>query len=605
MFVELVERGITNRGKIVPIGAVGISPRDYEAYITLFPFDKSINNYVKTHGTIKDFKGQHSLLSIPIDIDNDNDLEGSRKSTLSIIERLNMVYNISPDELFIYYSGNKGFHVMLVDKLIGSGGIFYDSVGARCKSFIFDKFGDIPNIDGKIYEDHRIFRIPNSLHVKTNRYKVEITYEELKQGCEFIINLSKQPRFVKRRIAYSDIRVNRLLADDFSGYVVGTTIRTETGRVDVGFWGAMEKGIRNDGYYKQACALFTHSELSEKSILEIIYSINQSSREPLTASEIQTVVRSAYQKSKTKQIQAEQSERIYTFKDAVPLWLDSIKPEKNKLTLGFESFDVEMRGKLRGKVCDVIGYGGSKKSLYAQWVGYKNVLKKQRVLYSTMEMGIPDLMTRAINMSVEGERYSGALELEVMDKSNPQGVVDFLDNKIEKLFCDYLLMTDSVAMTAEKYDKLIENINQRTGLLDILIIDGLGMMGGNGTETERYSEATKELKDLAKKHNIFIILICHVSKGEERDSKDLSRAIRSSEKIIDNCDFYISLAQFKLIDVDGRPTYNNKYGNARLVNKRGSGAVIDQFFQLGNLVMDFLPCEENAVKVVGSTSSAF
>ena len=47
MFVELVERDVKNRGNIVPIGKVGMASRDYEAYISLFPFDKNIIEYAK------------------------------------------------------------------------------------------------------------------------------------------------------------------------------------------------------------------------------------------------------------------------------------------------------------------------------------------------------------------------------------------------------------------------------------------------------------------------------------------------------------------------------------------------------------------------------
>jgi len=38
----------------------------------------------------------------------------------------------------------------------------------------------------------------------------------------------------------------------------------------------------------------------------------------------------------------------------------------------------------------------------------------------------------------------------------------------------------------------------------MLIPDGLSMMGGKGEETELVNRHTKELKQLAIKHNIFI-----------------------------------------------------------------------------------------------------
>ena len=588
MFVELVERGINNRGNIVPIGNVGIAPRDYEAYISLFPFDKQVNEYVRINNTIKGYKGQHACTYICIDIDNESDKESSRLSALDTISRLNSRYNISSDDLFIYYSGNKGFHVYIVDRLIGIQNRYFDEIGAKCKSFIAENFGDIPNIDSKIYEDHRIIRIPNSRHAKTGMYKVEITIDELRLGMESICILAKAPRSLKRNKSYSDIHENTRFKDDFMSYFKGVKV---VDRVSDGtFWGVMDKGNRNDGYYKQACSLFTYSELSEQSIFEIIYAINLSASDPVSTQELKALVRSA---SRTKSVEEEKEEnlRLYTFRDAVPLWIDSIKPEVNKITLGFESFDNEMRGKLRGKVCDVIGYGGSKKSLLSQWIGMMNIKSNQRILYSTMEMGIPDLMTRAINMTVEPERFNAAFELEQMDKTAPQNVLKFLDEKVSDLFQDKLLMTDSSSMTAEKYDRLITDISNRTGKVDILIVDGLGMMGGKEKEVDRYSEATKELKELAKKWNMLVVIICHIAKGEERTTKDLSKMIRGSEKIVDNCDFYISMAQHRMTGADGFGDFNNRFGNARLVNKRGSGAVVDQFFELNTMMLQFVASE--------------
>ena len=582
MYVELVTDSIKNRGKFVPIGQVGTADRHTESYISLFPFDKNVLEYINIHGSITGYKGQHACLFICIDIDNENDLESSRQSSLDVIERLNTYYGISPNELFIYYSGNKGFHIYLVDRLIGIQNRFFDSIGAKCKSFVSETFAGINNVDTIIYEDHRIIRIPNSRHAKSNRYKIELTYDELKLDLDEIKTLANNPRHIKRAKLYSDIQVSEKLHSDFMSYFSGVTVENDKRKDATGFWGAMADGERNSGYHKQACALFSSSNLSEKSIFEIISALNSGANNPLPIEELRLIVRSA---SKVKN-RIEQEAKLYTFHDAIPIWLDSIKPEKNKLTLAFDKFDDEMKGRLRGKVCDIIGYGGSKKSLLAQYIAICNIYAGQRVLYSSMEMGIPDLMTRAINMIITPERYSSSWELEMIDKTDHNHVLRVLDENASPILGDKFQMTDSGSMTSEKYDLMIQGIVARTGNVDILVVDGLGMMGGSGDETARYSQASKELKDLAKKWNMFVMLICHVSKGEDRESKDLSKVVRSSEKIIDNCDFYLSMAQHKLL-VDGLHDYNNQFGNARLVNKRGSGRSIDVFFELDTQMLHF------------------
>jgi len=591
MYVELVERSVNNRGNIVPISKAGKMSRDYEAYTSLFPFDKNILPYVELHGTIKGYSGEHACLFLCIDIDNENDLEGSRHSTLQVIDRLNSIYNISPDELFIYYSGNKGFHVYLCDRLLGIHGRYFESIGSKCKNYIKDTFGGIANIDTVIYEDHRLIRIPNSKHAKTGRYKVEITLDELNLGIENIKEISMAPREANRKILYTDIQKSEKLFNDFLSYLSGTKA-TEYGAKDSdGFWGVMPAGNRNSGYHKQACSLFKNSTFSEPVVFDIISSLNKSSTEPLLVEEITSIVRSA---AKVR-VQVEQKFKLYTFQDAIPLWLDSIKPEKNRLTLVFEELEKEMRGKLRGKVCDIIGYGGSKKSLFAQFVALSNITSGQRVLYSTMEMSVANLMERTINMTLEPEQYSASLELEIIDKHDHEYVVRALEENASPILGDKLWMADAGSMTCDGYDEMIKEIVARTGMVDVLVVDGLGMMGGAGEETARYSQATKELKDLAKKWNMFVILICHISKGEDRECRDLSKAVRGSEKIIDNCDFYISMAQHKMT-TEGMPDYNNKYGNIRLVNKRGSGKVIDIFYELDTRSLFFNKTEKSNIQ---------
>lgn len=604
MFVELVEYGITKRGKIVPYAEVSIAPRNYEAYMSLYPFDKEIVGYVNTNGSIANFKGKHACKFICIDIDNEKDIIGSQNSAIKVVERLNSIYGINPDELFIYYSGNKGFHIYLVDRILGTTDNYYDNIGDKCKSFIGDILDGIENIDGKIYEDHRIMRIPNSLHAKTKRYKIELTFDELKGDIFGIYELSSQPRHITRKVIYQNIHINNKLSEDFFRHFnkrVDVQPNKKVGGDGV-FWGAMERGNRNDGYYKQACALFKYSELSEKSILSIISAINSASSEPLSQFEIERIVLSA---SRENSRGGDGIAKIYTFGDAIPIWIDSIRQEMNTMTFGFAVFDRELKGKLRGKVCDIIGYSGSKKSLFSQWVAYLNISSGCRVLYSSMEMGVSDLMARAINMVVEPERFTASYEFEQMYKERPQDVEKFLGESVQKIYSDKLIMTDASSMTSKKYDSMIEEITTKIGNVDMLVVDGLGMMGGDADEVKRYSQASKELKELAKKWNIFVILICHLSKGAERDSKDVTDKIRGSEKIIDNCDFHVTMSQYRLTDDKGNINYNNPYGNARLVNKRGSGNIIDRFFRINTQQLLFNEFEEVNVKNSFMNTSIF
>jgi len=596
MFVELIEGAITNRGNIIPIGTVGTKRRDVETYITMFPFTKDILDYVKINGTIKGYSGKHACTYLAIDIDKEGDLEGARLSALAVITRLNTLYSIAPDELFIFFSGSKGFHIYLVDRLLGIQNRFFDNLGESVKGFISKKLAGIQDVDLIIYEDHRIIRVVNSKHAKTGLYKIELSYEDLQKSAEQIRELAIDIYKPARKILYSDIQVNEKLHNEFIACFGSQAKIKEPVRHDI-FWGAMPEGRRNDGYYRQAAALVQYSELSEQSIYQIIKSLNDASENPLPDREIKTIVNGAYSNATVKKEDQKADElRIYTFRDCIPLWMDSIKPEKNKITMGFENFDLEMQGKLRGTLGVVIGYGGSKKSLYSQYISYLNVLNEQRIIYSSMEMGLPAVMSRFIDMSVSMQGGGNAHNILQRNHDAPDYVTDILSNYCAETYKDLLLSTDQSSMTYEKYKGLIDSVKQKIGLVDILIVDGLSMMGGSGTETENYSLNSKMLKELAKEENIFILLIAHVSKGGNRDDKDLARHIRASEKIIDNCDWYISASQIKASDPnkDFEPTI----GNFRLVNKRGSGNVIDQAFDLDVSKLHFKAIDQDVIQTV-------
>ena len=558
MIVEVV-KDLKVRGTLEEAGKIYPKFRDYEYYISLFPFDKSIEKYVEINGSISGHKGKHYCKYILIDIDSDN-LEEARQSTIQLIQRLNLEHHIDPNELYIWFSGNKGFHIALVNKIYGKLDPC-EHIAEKVKNAIAELSEGIDNIDLKIYENHRLIRVENSLNIKSGLYKIQISYDELLKDIESIKELAKQPREFKREILLTNIRFYKSIANLIK-------LKTEEKNyIENGFFLPSEKGNRNDKLFKQACMLFNKSELHDKSILEIIKSFNMASPEPLPEHEIITIVRSA------KRLKNENKDDIIisTFADLIPLWLDSIEEESNKISLVFPSLNYEFQGKLRGKVGVVIGYGGSKKSIYGANVCFNNIYNNQRCIYSNMEMGEAELMSRFINIAISDTQGLPTQDLEKHQRNNAN---NFLNTKVANIFKDKLLICQNSNMNCEKYDMMLSQAETNYGKTDILIIDGFSMMGGKGTETEVYTQNSKELKELAKKWNIFILSIVHASKGEDYDTRDLTRKARSSEKIMDNCDWAMTLSQVK-----GQLDYERDKGAYHLWNKRGSGFRIEKGFK--------------------------
>lgn len=563
MYVEEVEHSITNRGKIIDAGSVKPIPRDHEYYISLFPYDKTILDYVKIEKTVKGHTGRHGCNYIIFDIDRENDLEGARRDALQLIGHLQSEYGLSPDDLYIWFSGSKGFHIAIVNKTYGTLEPCV-GMGEAIKRAALELAGNI-QLDPVIYEDHRIIRIENSVNAKTGLYKIQLSHDELIiNSIDDIKELAKNPRTLERKKSYQDIQLNELIAR----VVNSSFLKTETDDyIETGFFAPPEQGNRNNKLFAQACALFSNTSLHEKSIREIIKSINRATTAPLQDHEVNSIVNSARSKRKDKE---KEQLKIVTFSDMWPVFIESLKEADNKLSMVFTSVDDVFKGKLRSLVGVVLGYGGAKKSLYAQNVCYKNILSGNRCLYSNMEMGLSTLTSRFIDIAVEG--YNRALASQFIENDFKGGRdVSGTINHLLPLFSDKLLVSSNSNMTASGYDELITRITADRGRLDMLIVDGMSMMGGTGTEMERANEHSKELKELANKWNILVLPIVHVSRGDDLTTRDLTRRARGSEKIVDNADFFITLSQIK----DGQD-YMPRRGFYHLWDKRGTGLRVER-----------------------------
>jgi KaiC/GvpD/RAD55 family RecA-like ATPase len=256
-------------------------------------------------------------------------------------------------------------------------------------------------------------------------------------------------------------------------------------------------------------------------------------------------------------------------------WYNSILPENNKIIFGFETIDNHYKGKLRGCFCPIIGYGGTKKSLLAQNIAYCNI-NDSISIYSTMEMGAVRLLSRLIDMKCDGEKFNASYELEWHNNITKRiDAKKYYNEVFAPAFTNKFFITENNSLTAEDYDIMLSELESKKIKPDILIVDGLSRMGGIGTETERYSKHAAELKTLANKWNIFVLLICHVSKGGKKTDRDLSALVRSSEKVIDESDFYITMSLFD----DGNDNFDQGYGALRLFDKRGTGNNIDVVYE--------------------------
>lgn len=112
-----------------------------------------------------------------IDIDT-NSFELSKINTQQIVLYISHLFQIPLDEIRIFFSGAKGFHILIDSRLFGNP---QDSnMHNIYKDFILilkDRFN--LNLDTAIYDLRRVFRMINSINHKKKYHKIELTAKEL------------------------------------------------------------------------------------------------------------------------------------------------------------------------------------------------------------------------------------------------------------------------------------------------------------------------------------------------------------------------------------------------------------------------------------------
>lgn len=123
-------------------------------------------------------------------------------------------YHVAPQNIRVFFSGKKGFHVIVLDPSFqaqpGS-----EAVPEAIKKACTTLAGHLESFDPKVYNRTSLFRIPNSKHGKTGLYKIPLTLSEVDtQSLEAIRDLARTQRRVEKpcHVQDSQSSVGKLVA---------------------------------------------------------------------------------------------------------------------------------------------------------------------------------------------------------------------------------------------------------------------------------------------------------------------------------------------------------------------------------------------------------
>lgn len=132
--------------------------------------------------------------SFYLDFDSDN-IKKAQNDLSIVIRTLKDEFGLMPEHYKIYFSGAKGFHLIIPPVLLNVLPKRNLNEDYKKLALYLNKKTIHKTIDTRIYDSVRLFRVPNTINSKTGLYKVRVSQEEaIKCDIEQLSNLALSPR---------------------------------------------------------------------------------------------------------------------------------------------------------------------------------------------------------------------------------------------------------------------------------------------------------------------------------------------------------------------------------------------------------------------------
>lgn len=180
------KEGLDGRNNLIPVGKeLKITNPDKDYYRSIWIYSEEHKKHLETVGNLKKVKNLYTN-ELVFDFDSVN-VEDSRLDTVSCALRLVNKYNIHPDDLDCYFSGNKGFHIsiFLKDKKLSP---------EQVKQSTLQIAGDLKTFDTTIWDTNQIIRMPNTKNPKSGLFKIPLHISDIEtKSVTQIKELAKRP----------------------------------------------------------------------------------------------------------------------------------------------------------------------------------------------------------------------------------------------------------------------------------------------------------------------------------------------------------------------------------------------------------------------------
>jgi hypothetical protein len=167
------------------------SCRETDVYQCIYSYDTDKREEVDTAPILAPF-----YLDLDADIQTPKDYEYIRDVAVRTVYILHTIFSIPLSKIQTYFSGHKGFHILIDHRIFGLCPLQrLNDIYKAWAIHLSMEYG-ITNLDVKIYDRRRLFRLPNTINSKTGLYKVWIPLSLLKESTyESIKEYARTPKF--------------------------------------------------------------------------------------------------------------------------------------------------------------------------------------------------------------------------------------------------------------------------------------------------------------------------------------------------------------------------------------------------------------------------
>lgn len=201
-FAAHFQKGFRNHiARLEDLPGLMESFRRFGCYATYFLFSDELLTYMSAQEgspSVSGYEGKVAAPFLAIDLDH-AEMTPALKAARLLTGYLRDDWRIDPAAWQIYFSGAKGFHLMLDGRLFGRIApsknlpMLFDSLRRHLAQELPEPLR--ATVDLSIKDRMRLLRLPNTIHERSRLYKIILSPEELQRlGAEEIRALAGRPR---------------------------------------------------------------------------------------------------------------------------------------------------------------------------------------------------------------------------------------------------------------------------------------------------------------------------------------------------------------------------------------------------------------------------